>query len=447
MLPAETAKFSLASPASIGNALSRASANFATDSFLGNANAYQVGVANLVKNLMSGASSPINDPELVESISVSSILHVYDGWSYLAQALRAAFRAEDSIARHLAYYAELRSSLSILACHGIGIYSHQHVVVDSSEQVHKLSTRGTHMIAWDALEEWSKTSHSGGLIGAEIQAFGQPLDSWIVSFQGTSTPSLVGIDWVTKWGIDLSSFSADRTTRNEVSYGVDFNHAKARHSPKSIEPWLRELWLSSEPGGSSFELLDKYLVRSTLEGIFEAKFKDPTHTPDQAKAALQEKMMETCIAMGAGSDEIIEFFMRDIFPDDLLVMQLAQSNSATHDPLQYQEVMSRAYLLLRLATASVRSLLRKASLTADDLAFWWVRTSEASGLWDSTLSVATTEEVKDLWADTAVSLEEFSDCVVRNPANSDSWFFFNSKIPTDLESLSRMEKVALWGIA
>jgi hypothetical protein len=444
---AEQLKFNLASPGSIVNALSRASANFSSDSFLASGNTYQVGVGASVKNLIATASGPLQAPELVESIAVSSILHLYDGWSYLSQALRATFRSDDSIARHLAYYGELRASLSILASYGVGVFSTIHVVVDAAENVHKFHKGGTHQIAWSALEAWGKTPTSGALIGSEIQAFGRDMADWIMAFQGTSTPSLIGADWVENWGIDLSSFSSDRSTRNEVSYGVDFDHTKICLTPKTIEPWLRELWLTSEPGGASFELLDRYLVRSTLEGIYNTKFKDPLHTPEQSVDDLREKMLDTCLAMGLASDDIVDFFIRDTCEEDLLVMKLARSRSAVQDPLQYQEVMSRTYLLLRLATASVSALLRKASLSTDDLAFWWVKTSEASGLWDSALGLKTAEEIKDLWADTSLSLDELSECIANNSASADSWFFFNANISKDLESLSRVEKVALWGIS
>ncbi|MBD8625252.1 hypothetical protein [Pseudomonas sp. CFBP 13727] len=444
---AEQLKFNLASPSSIANALSRASANFPAESFLASSNGYQVGVGESVKKLIKTAIGPLRAPELVESIAVSSILHLFDGWSYLAQALRATFRNDDAIARHLAYYGELRASLSILASYGVGIFSTTHVVIDAAEDVHKFSKEGTHQVAWSALEAWGKTPYSGALIGAEIQAFGHSMADWIMVFQGTSTPSLIGADWVENWGIDLSAFSSDRATRNEVSYGVDFDHSKACHTPRTIEPWLRELWLTSEPGAASFELLDRYLVRSTLEGIYNTKFKDQLHTPEQSTADLREKMLDACIAIGQDSDDIVDFFIRDVCKEDLLVMNLARARSAVQDPLQYQEVMSRTYLLLRLATASVGSLLREASLSSNDLAFWWVKTSEASGLWDSGLGLTTAEEVKDLWADTLLSLDELSDCIAGNPTDADSWFFFNTNIPNDLEILSRMEKVALWGIS
>jgi hypothetical protein len=449
MLAAEQTKFNLASPGSIVNALSRASANFTSGSLLARGNSFQVGVGESVKNLIiAGAPGPLRAPELVESIAVSAVLHLYDGWSYLAQALRATFRTDDSIARHLAYYGELRASLSILASYGVGIFSVTHVVVDAAENVHHFAARqGTHKIAWSALEAWGRTPYSGALIGREIQAFGRDMADWITAFQGTSTPSLIGADWVESWGIDLSTFSSDKTTRNEVTYGVDFDHAKVCHTPKTIEPWLRELWLSSEPGGTSFELLDKYLVRSTLEAIYNTKFKDPYHTLEQSTADLRDKMLEACLAIGLDSDEIVDFFIRDTCEEDLLVMKLARSRSAVQEPLQYQEVMSRTYLLLRLATASVSSLLRQASLSADDLGFWWVKTSEDSGLWDSALGLATSEEVKDLWADTYLSLGEFSECIADNPSSADSWFFFNATISKDLENLSRVEKLALWGIS
>lgn len=447
MTPVESAAFNLASPTDIVNALSRASANFRLNKFLDVSNSYQVGVAASVKSLMAGAGVGVSHPDLAESVAVSSILHLYDGWSYLAEALKASFRTDDSIARHLAYYAELRASLSVLACHGVGIFGHQHIVVGSGEKIHKFSKNGTHVAAWEALEEWSKTGESGSMIGSEIQAFGKPLNDWIVAFQGTSTPSLIGVEWVEKWGIDLCSFSADRQTRNEVSYGVDFNHLKACHTPKTIEPWLREIWLSSEPGGSSFALLDKYLIRSTLESIYESKFKDPSHTLEESRECLREKMMNACITIGLTSSDIVDFFIRDVCEEDLIVMQLAKSRSAVQDPLQYQEVLSRAFLLLRLSSASVKALLRKARLNVDDLAFWWTKTCQASGLWDYTAPLGSIDEVKDLWADTSVSLEEFSECLETSLTAGDSWHFFNLNIPRELESLSRVEKIALWGIS
>ena len=447
MSPAELAVFGLASPANIVNALSRASANFRLDKFLHAGNSYQVGVGASVKNLMTGPVVSLPEPDLAESIAVSAILHLYDGWSYLAEALKATFRTDDSIARHLAYYAELRASLSVLASHGVGVFSSQHVVVGAGEQIHKFCKGGTHLIAWEALEEWSKTGESGSLIGSEILAFGKPLNDWIMAFQGTSTPSLIGVEWVEKWGIDLSSFSADRQTRNEVSYGVDFNHLKVCHTPKTIEPWLREIWLSSEPGGSSFALLDKYLVRSTLESIYETKFRDPSHTASEVEEALTEMMMDACMAIGLDSNEIVDFFTRDSCKEDLNVMKLAKSRSAVQDPLQYQEVLSRAFLLLRLSSASVKSLLRKANLNADDLSFWWTKICESSGLWGGEEPLSTIDEVKDLWADTSVSLDEFNECLGAGANAGESWHFFNSNIPKDLENLSRVEKVALWGIS
>lgn len=447
MNPAAKALLANASPADVVNALSRASANFRSNRLLAHTNQFQNGVSAKVK-VLNNKHPSYTEPNLAESIAVSSILHLFDGWSYFAESLKATFRAEYAISRHLAYYGELRASMSILAAHGIGVFNSHHVVIGAGEVIHGLPwsrDSGTHQMAWDALVEWGKSSHAGQLIGNDIFAFGAPLNDWINTFQSTTTFNLYGADWVEKWGLDLKRLTKDRATRNEVSYSVCFDHTLPKQSPENIEQWLSEIWIGSEPSSAPFSMLDQYLVRSTLEGIFNTKFKDPADSEVHSAQLLKTRMENTCKALGIQRQDAIDFLTRKTNTSDLLAMTLAAGKSSVNDPMQFQEVLSRTYLLLRLATASVRSLLRKASLSADDLSFWWGHNLAEAGLWDKSCPPLDSEEAKDLWIDVSNALDEFSIHNANHP--SGCWFTVHSKIASEVESLSRMEKVALWGIS
>jgi len=445
MKPAQQAALASASPSEIINALSRASANFKAQSLLSMGNKYRENVSKKVDKLCKGVG-PYNEPELVESIAVSSILHLFDGWSYFAEALKASFRAEHGIARHLAYYSELRSSMSILAAHGVGVFNSKHVVVGAGGSITKFpGDMGTHVMAWEALKEWGTSSHSGSLIGNDIYAFNVTLNDWIKVFQATTTLNLSGAEWVNKWGLDLSRLTEDRKTRNEVSYGVCFDHKLPRQTPSMLEPWLREIWLASEPSASPFSALDQYLVRSTLEGIFNTKFKNPSDSAGQSKRALIRRMEDTCASLGIKGDAIPDFLTRRKVPMDLEVMRLASKRSKVNGALQYQEVLSRTFLLLRLSSASVRSLVLAAGLKVDDISFWWQHVLSESGLWQKSTPPNDIEEAKDLWANVELSLDELSDFTAKNPHGC--WFDLHTKIAWDIENLSRVEKVALWGLS
>jgi len=68
----------------------------------------------------AGPSAAERD-ELAQYLALSSAAHVLDGWRYIAQSSMAFLSGSRTQALHLAYYAELRAGLAILAQSGIGI--------------------------------------------------------------------------------------------------------------------------------------------------------------------------------------------------------------------------------------------------------------------------------------------------------------------------------------
>ena len=66
--------------------------------------------------------------DLASYIAVSAILHCFDGWIYLGNAISALSSGDAHTSHHLAYYAELRAAMSLLAGEGIGVFSNKHYV-------------------------------------------------------------------------------------------------------------------------------------------------------------------------------------------------------------------------------------------------------------------------------------------------------------------------------
>ncbi|HBO5133741.1 TPA: hypothetical protein ACXJVA_005548 [Pseudomonas aeruginosa] len=425
----------MADPTAVERAISLASKNFANDEIVANSNPYKINTSDQVKTLVTTADGPYTKPELNEVIATSTILHLYDGWSYLAEALKASYRSEAGIARHLAYYAELRAAMSILAASGIGIFNNHHVILDSNDQLIAIPGKiATHQIAWLALQEWGTFHSSGVLLGNEINAFGNTLSEWTREFQGTSTFSLTGAEWVNNWGLDLNQFSQDRNSRNEVSYRVNFNYLSPSKNPSELASFISDLWTNTEPGSSSFVLLDQFLVRSALEKIYQSKVR--SHLGEDYRCRIEN----TCKKLGA--ENYIDFLCRRISPDDPEIIKYAGKTSGVYDTHQYLEVISRSYLLLRIATASTRSLLRNSSISIDDISFWWTHVGTESGLWPRSTPPA---DPLETWDNINLSLEDFNEWI--QVGNSNCWHDLHKDIGTTINSLARTELAALWGIA
>jgi hypothetical protein len=70
---------------------------------------------------------------LAQYIAASSILHCADGWSYLGRAINCLLKGDPHRVVHLAYYAELRAALSLLASEAIGVFSRNNFVIDAPD--------------------------------------------------------------------------------------------------------------------------------------------------------------------------------------------------------------------------------------------------------------------------------------------------------------------------
>ena len=191
---------------------------FKRATWIGKTNHYAADVVARLKAALP--TSPERKRNLAQYIAASVALHSNDGWSYLGRSVACLLAGDAHRALHLAYYAELRASMSLLASAGIGIFNTRHFIVPAANSTTDLRFgQGTHLIAWLALKQWSLQAASGALFAQLIRPEGRTLDQWFQPQGGASTLAPQARSWFMQWGMDLDLATKDRDARNELSYG------------------------------------------------------------------------------------------------------------------------------------------------------------------------------------------------------------------------------------
>lgn len=143
--------------------------------------------------------------QLAQYIAASPLLHCTDGWSYLGKSISAMLRGDPHRARHLAYYAELRAAMALLATNGIGVFDNHHYVISGPNSVTKLRIKSsTHEFVWDCLEYWCTQALSGDLFARIVRPNARSLNSWLAPIGGSIAVAAQARQWFLQWGMDLN---------------------------------------------------------------------------------------------------------------------------------------------------------------------------------------------------------------------------------------------------
>jgi hypothetical protein len=355
-------------------------------------------------------ASRINHRDLAQYIAASVILHCADGWGYLGRAIDCHARGDGDTALHMGYYAELRATLSLLASEGIGIFSRQHFVVTAAGHCVELPVSprspgrrggadlGTHQITWLTLDYWASLQRSTDLLAEVISPGGIRLDDWLNAFLAGFNVQHIAQDWLNSWGLDLKRLSNDREARNEASYQPTRLRPRAYLSALDASHFMRELWTICQPGiPSRFEFLDRHLVRLSLERAYRAT------APSFAFPAGVSGMLRSIAPNGRSADEWRDFFTRGTESQTPMAIAEAGGTVPSGHARHHVQVLSRAAILLRLASGACVRLLQAVGVQRSDLAFWWKPFGEHHGLWrpgEEPLQFA------DLWEDIELALDD-----------------------------------------
>ncbi|MGH8677970.1 MAG: hypothetical protein ACREUQ_06430 [Burkholderiales bacterium] len=410
--------------------------------WIGTTNHYSRDVVARLKAALP--TTPERKRNLAQYIAASVALHANDGWSYLARSVACLLAGDAHRALHLAYYAELRAAMSLLASAGIGIFNNKHFVVPTANTTTRLRFgEGTHVAAWLALEEWSQQPVSGALFAQLIRPEGRTLDQWFHGQGGGSMLAPQAKAWFMQWGMDLGLAIKDREARNESSYRPDGVPTTWELNAKHGLEFVRDMWGTLEPSvNSSFEQIDRHILRLAMERYYAGLTGKAANSADPAFVALVGTTVSAQSLASATEDRMKKFLLRQIAADDPLIFRYSAVSPGVPQSDAFA-VLSRAVLLLRVATGSAHDLLQQAGINAAALSFWWQKLGETRGLWKPN---SPPTALADLWADIADGLREVDEIEAGDAAAFDTFNGVAFGVFSQLNLLASHERVGLWGL-
>ena len=426
----------------IENSFPRLKRYLGRDRWLSRDNRYRLRPKSVLK--LDAKANTINEEELVQYVAASGTLHCSDGWSLLGRALACHARGDTASALHLAYYAELRAGVSILASQGIGVFDNPSVSVDSGGNCHLIRDCPTHRLAWLALEKWADTQSAADLLVDILSVQGIRCREWLDNFQKSSVVNRkrIASKWLKSWGLDLRRFIDDREARNAASYQPTRISPAAQVSALESSNFLCELWTLHEPSKSRFENLDRYLLRRILEETYRVRRGRLPKSDPKGFEADVESMIEHMNPGGQTAEEWLQFFARKADSQDPSLISMAMNTRTPGSSHSHMQVISRAVVMLRVATGAWSNLLGNAKLGKTELEFWWESLAQDLGLWGDTTRP---DNITDLWADVASAITQLSGWAESNKATA-NYANWQTECASGISVLGSCERIGLWGL-
>ena len=334
--------------------------------------------------------------------------------------------------------------MSLLASSGVGIFNRKHFIVSQVNSTSSLQTRhGTHAAAWLALEEWATLPTSGDLFAKLVRPDGHTLDQWFQLQGGAIAVAPQAKDWFMQWGMDLGYAAKDQWARNESSYRPDGVPKTWEANVNVCLELVRDMWRLLEPSStSSFEQIDRHILRHAIERYFRGFTSKEPASDDPQFGLLVNKTVAAMNLLPSAEKRVKGFLLRQISPNEPSVFRYSaiEPGNPENDALA---VISRAVLLLRLATGSANLLLERNGIDADALEFWWKKLGESRGIWPPG---APPTELYDLWVDVEESLRAIADAEDTLPSLLESFSSITSSLAPQLSVLASHERVGIWGL-
>lgn len=170
-------------------------------------------------------------------LAAEQLVHLVEGWRYIAASVNAVLSHAPGQALHLAYYAELRAAVSLYAWSGIRVKQNDYYYMDAQQVKKSLSGYGTHQAAWGIWKEWCKRPDAQGLFGSLKLASGVTLESILQHLRYVDTTQIAS-----GWGIDLWDATIDRNARNVSSYEAELAQKPLIPMSNSDVSLILDLW-------------------------------------------------------------------------------------------------------------------------------------------------------------------------------------------------------------
>lgn len=412
------------------------------------ANRYRSDTLDKIRKDCKANPSQLQPSHLADYIAASSPTHAIDGWAMLGRAVAALIRGDRASCIHLAYYAELRAAMSLLASEGIGVFASKHFIVDENRQASLLNAvnpNSTHAVVWPFLDQWAKTKKSMDLLDITFQLHGTNMTQWLRAAQLAGSSHQIARTWFKLWGLDLKQLGDDHEARNEASYRpTEFNIVDPV-SANEVSQFVMELWKLFEPSGTNvFMNIDLELLRLALEASFKGRTtKVPADDPAGFTVAINRALAAAPLEKSQ-VPPLRDYLLRKTHPRDSLLMQEAQKTDDTDNPRYHLQILARAVLLLRFSTGAARHLLGHANIRAPDLQFWFERYGSHHALWEA---ATPPDNPLELWSDIKDCLDGTSVFIAKSHPAGFSLHGWQQAQPQDIAAFSSCELIGIWGLA
>lgn len=401
-------------------------------------------IERLRQDFSNGQANGVSLDQLVDYIAASTIIHCFDGWSFLGRALDAELSGDSDTARHLGYYAELRAAMSLLAGHGIGVFDNKHIVIKSDNRCYLVPknaekrSSGTHQFSWEALQLWADSTSAVKTLFESIFPGGIPLKEWLNYYPGRA--NFVASHWLRQWGLDISRLSKDRDARNISSYRPTAFMSAGSNAAKVTFESICRLWELCEPrSDGGFQVMDRHLLKSSIQRAFKQKIKDGSIEKNIEQYQTELRAILSRISPRDLTENQWQSFLSDleIHP----VLSDADGDLAPSEIGHSRQVLSRALLLLRIATGSASALLKESGASdKGKLAFWWSNNSVCRRLWSPENQP---DSFSDLWEDISEAKDGLLSVAQPNDVSYHRIWNNHGALAS---MLSTTERVALWGL-
>jgi hypothetical protein len=378
---------------------------------------------------------------LAEAVAVSIPSHCIDGWSFAARAFNALLAGDMHGCRHMAYYAQLRAALCLMANLGVGLFNGINFAVDATGAIIRIDPTakatkkgmGTHEIVWSALDEWSKDPGQSEIFLDLIRMRNTSLrDVLVTLWPGFAAAATVG-KLIRVWGVDLKRGMDDRGYRNTSSYAAHALNAIPAQTATNLR-FVEKTWTMFEPsGGAGFDSLDRFLLRRVLLAQHEATAPgtDPGTGPIEAQYAyLSAGIRNLCSK---------DFLLNKVETTQLELIRFADANSTPAPPHQ---MLARALLLLRTAMAFTHTSLTEAGVNtaSGDLHSWLENFAEQRGFCNAAKPLG---DGTGLWDDIVIAAANLKRSRTPAPADLMSW---KSTALNGMPLVAEAERIAVWSL-
>lgn len=409
------------------------------------ANGYFLPLTNVLR---SNSISAINDhfrngihiqqDTLKEYMATSVIAHCFDGWSYLSQAIDSLLKGDKGSAIHLAYYAELRGTMSFLSRQGVLVNNFQHLGISSQGVNNCTVHEGTHKATWKFLDAWinsNTVSHLPLLNYFTVK--GKSFNHWVNSIPSSVSPQVasnVTLQWLKEWSFDVQNYEDDRTFRNTVSYQPQRIVDNLLIDYKAKFKGITNVWRFIEPNATDkFSLLDKYLFSLLFDNIHKNSL------PPSANITLQQLISQTFSADGSNEDISINSILSQGINNQLFTTARNNAITSNSGELMPLNIISRALLILRISSGCAFDLLSQANVNKSQIDFYLNNLGNNSGFWKG----STPGNLDMLWDDVMDSIS-FIDELLQEPDDIvlkdmyDEW-------PKELHYFKQISRASFWG--